>query len=63
MAINYKDTVALIEAVERMNPPASFLLDTFFPYSEHVRHGSDRGAVPERCTTPGPVCDSWNKRH
>ena len=31
MAINYKDTVALIEAVERMNPPASFLLDTFFP--------------------------------
>lgn len=31
MAIGYRDTVSLIEAVERATPPASFLLDTFFP--------------------------------
>lgn len=31
MAIDYKDTVSLMEALERATPPASFLLDTFFP--------------------------------
>ena len=30
MAIDYRDTIQLIEAVERSTPPASFLLDTFF---------------------------------
>lgn len=31
MSIDYRDTISLIEAVERATPPASFLLDTFFP--------------------------------
>lgn len=31
MAIDYKDTISLIGAVERMTPSASFLLDAFFP--------------------------------
>lgn len=31
MAIGNKDTISLIEAMERSTPPASFLLDTFFP--------------------------------
>lgn len=31
MAIDYRDTIQLIEAVDRSTPPASFLLDTFFP--------------------------------
>lgn len=29
--IEYNDTVSLMQAMERMKPPASFLLDTFFP--------------------------------
>lgn len=31
MAIDFKDTFSLMQAVERMKAPASFLLDTFFP--------------------------------
>ena len=31
MAIDFKDTLSLMQAVERMKTPASFLLDTFFP--------------------------------
>lgn len=31
MAIDYRNTIQLMEAVERATPPASFLLDTFFP--------------------------------
>lgn len=31
MAIDFKDTFSLMQAVERMKTPASFLLDTFFP--------------------------------
>ena len=31
MSIDYRDTISLIEAVERATPSASFLLDTFFP--------------------------------
>ena len=31
MAIDHKDTMALIAALENSTPPASFLLDTFFP--------------------------------
>ncbi|MBQ7516014.1 MAG: major capsid protein [Schwartzia sp.] len=29
--IEYNDTISLMAAMERMKPPASFLLDTFFP--------------------------------
>ena len=29
--INYNDTISLIKAMERVQPPASFLIDTFFP--------------------------------
>ena len=29
--INYNDTISLIKAMERAKPPASFLIDTFFP--------------------------------
>lgn len=29
--IDYNDTVTLMQAMERVKPPASFLLDTFFP--------------------------------
>ena len=31
MAIELRDTVSLMQAMERITPPASFLLDTFFP--------------------------------
>lgn len=31
MAIDFKDTIALMQAMERIKPPASTLLDTFFP--------------------------------
>lgn len=36
MAIDYKDTVSLLQAMERITPPASFLLDTFFPVIPQV---------------------------
>ena len=29
--IEYNDTISLMAAMERIKPPASFLLDTFFP--------------------------------
>ena len=31
MAIDYTETLQMMEAVERATPPAAFLLDTFFP--------------------------------
>lgn len=31
MAIDYNDTITLMQAMERVKPPATFLLDTFFP--------------------------------
>lgn len=32
MAIDYKDTISLMGAIERIKPPASLLVDTFFPH-------------------------------
>ena len=29
--IDYNDTISLMAAMERIKPPASFLLDTFYP--------------------------------
>ena len=36
MAIDYRDTISLLQAMERITPPASFLLDTFFPVVPQV---------------------------
>ena len=31
MAIGLKDTISLMQAMERIKPPATLLVDTFFP--------------------------------
>ena len=36
MAIDYRDTISLLQAMERITPPASFLLDAFFPVIPQV---------------------------
>lgn len=38
--ISYNDTISLIKALERVAPPATFLLDTFFPNVEPIVNSS-----------------------